>query len=780
MLSSTLLGTSVGSYGQSLQQSPSSSTERAEASPGVTRESLVAVILNRTQVIDAVPMLQVPRLGPVIHITEFEKLGLVDPKIRIAIRGDEDYVPLNRVKGLEVEFDARKLELKIQAEVALLKPNVLAVGRSIETAEAKAGWGAFLNYDLLAYRGSTDRSVGGNFEAVLFSPKGSLVNNYSALKGQAEALGAFDRNVRLETYYQYDVPDRLWRFRLGDSLTTTGSWGRAVRFAGIKFGTEFSLNPNLVTLPLLQLNGSVSVPSSVDLFINNALQRNFNVPAGPFTIDQIPTVTGAGNARIVVRNNLGQDQVIEIPFFRAPRQLSKGLAEYGVELGTVRRNFGLISSDYGSMLAAGTWRYGVTSNFTAELRGEALKGGERNLGAVAVLALPAGFLISPGVVTSQSLAGFGHSAFLSLGYSGDRFRVNARAEGADEHFRQVGYGANEISFARRNVLTMGLRLTQTSDLGVTYIDNLSRIDGRQRIMSASLGARVLPGLYASASFNRTISTLASSTVSLSVSWAGQDGVSAGLLGQSFRGNSSQSDLLLARFAQRPPLSGGFGYEVEAGTQPRGRLRGELLGESGQVTAEAAKVGQGLGNAARVTARGALIVADGAMKTSRTIDDSFIIVKAPEVPGSQVSRGGGRYSTLDANGRAVIDRVQPYTVNPISIVGSSLPLDANVGRLENKVAVPSKAGRVIDLAVKRSRSVTMRLISNGKPVPSGTLIEYEGQRSYVGNGGVVFIQEIGPGGSGRVIEGAENCTFKLVPPAIKELLDDLGEIVCSAK
>jgi hypothetical protein len=86
--------------------------------PAVTRESLVAIILNRTQVIDAVPVLQVPRLGPVIHISEFEKLGLVDPKIRIAIRGDEDYVPLNRVKGIEVEFDARKLELKIQADVA--------------------------------------------------------------------------------------------------------------------------------------------------------------------------------------------------------------------------------------------------------------------------------------------------------------------------------------------------------------------------------------------------------------------------------------------------------------------------------------------------------------------------------------------------------------------------------------------------------------------------------------------------------------------------------------
>jgi outer membrane usher protein len=760
-------------------QSATISNEVASPAPAMTTESLVAIILNRTQVIDAVPVLQVPRLGPVMHITEFEKLGLVDPKIRIAIRGDEDYVPLNRVKGLEVEFDARKLELKIQADVVLLKRNVLAVGRTIDPAEPKAGWGAFLNYDLLAYRGSQDRTVGGNFETVFYTPKGSLVSNYSALRGQSDVSGNLDRNVRLETYYQYDVPDRLWRFRLGDSFTTTGSWGRAVRFGGIKFGTEFSLNPNLVTLPLLQLNGSVSVPSSVDLFINNSLQRNFNVPAGPFTIDQIPTVTGAGNARIVVRNNLGQDQVIEVPFFRAPRQLSKGLAEYGVELGTVRRNFGLVSSDYSSMLASGTWRYGVTTNFTAELRGEALKGGERNLGAAAVFALPAGFLISPGVVSSHSLAGFGRSAFLSLGYSGDSFRVNARAEGADEHYRQVGFSANEIAFARRNVMTMGWRLSKTTDLGLTYIDNLSRTDGRQRIMSASLSARLLPGLYGSANVNRTISTSASNTVSFSLSWAGQDNTSAGLLGQSFRGNGAQNDLLLARYSQRPPNAGGYGYEVEAGTQQRARVRGELLGESGQVVAEAARVGEGLGNATRLTARGALIVADGTMKTSRTIDESFIIVKAPEVPGAQVSRGGGRLSTLDANGRAVIDRVQPYAVNPIAIVGNSLPLDANVTRLDNKVAVPAKAGRVLDLAVKRSRSVTLRLMSGGKPVPSGTLIDYEGQRSYVGNGGTVFILEIGPGGNGKVIEGSSPCTFKLVPPATKELLEDLGEIVCSA-
>jgi outer membrane usher protein FimD/PapC len=71
------------------------------------------------------------------------------------------------------------------------------------------------------------------------------------------------------------------------------------------------------------------------------------------------------------------------------------------------------------------------------------------------------------------------------------------------------------------------------------------------------------------------------------------------------------------------------------------------------------------------------------------------------------------------------------------------------------------------------------MSNGKPVPSGTLIDYEGQRTYVANGGVVFIQELGPGGVGRVLEGAAPCRFRLVAPGTKELLEDLGEISCSA-
>ena len=39
----------------------------------VNREGLATVFLNRTQIAEAMPVLLVPRLGPVLHIDDFEK-----------------------------------------------------------------------------------------------------------------------------------------------------------------------------------------------------------------------------------------------------------------------------------------------------------------------------------------------------------------------------------------------------------------------------------------------------------------------------------------------------------------------------------------------------------------------------------------------------------------------------------------------------------------------------------------------------------------------------------
>ena len=298
-------------------------------------ETIVSVAINKQPVAAAVAILQVEGLGVVIPHEDFKSLRLETVKTPIAIRRVDEYVPLARIPGITAQVDMRTLELNITAPSNMFAVTRLAMESRAQGPVSPAATGAFLNYDLLASRSSADRTYGGTLEGVLFNRYGSLVSNLLASRSPDEST----RAVRLDTYYQMDFPDRLNRLRLGDNITTSGSWGRAVRYGGIKFGTDFSLSPNLISMPLLNLGATAALPSTVDLYINNALQRRYSVPPGPFAIDQIPIITGAGDGRIVVRNALGQDQIIEVPFFRLPLQLRAGLSDYALEVGRLRNNF---------------------------------------------------------------------------------------------------------------------------------------------------------------------------------------------------------------------------------------------------------------------------------------------------------------------------------------------------------------------------------------------------------------------------------------------------------
>ncbi|KYB45530.1 hypothetical protein AB664_06960 [Brucella anthropi] len=62
-------------------------------------------------------------------------------------------------------------------------------------------------------------------------------------------------------------------------------------------------------MPLPELSGSAAVPSTVDVYVDNAQRASRSVPSGPFSITNLPIVTGSGMARLVVRDALGRETV---------------------------------------------------------------------------------------------------------------------------------------------------------------------------------------------------------------------------------------------------------------------------------------------------------------------------------------------------------------------------------------------------------------------------------------------------------------------------------------
>jgi outer membrane usher protein len=121
--------------------------------------------------------------------------------------------------------------------------------------------------------------------------------------------------LRLDTTWTYKDPDRTLTYRAGDMISGGLSWTRPVHLGGIQIQRGFSIRPDLVTLPLPSFSGSAAVPSTVDVYVNGVRTVSQDVDSGPFRINNLPILSGQGDASIVVRDSSGREVATTLPFF---------------------------------------------------------------------------------------------------------------------------------------------------------------------------------------------------------------------------------------------------------------------------------------------------------------------------------------------------------------------------------------------------------------------------------------------------------------------------------
>ena len=190
-------------------------------------------------------------------------------------------------------------------------------------------WSAFANYDLFGYTSQGTQYGSGLFEIGTSGPYGSGVATVLANSTQF-AGGTTGRAVLLDADWRYDDPAGPRTLILGSAISPSGAWGRALRFAGVQYGTNFTLRPDLITYPLPAFPGTAVVPSTVDVLVNGSRIGAQQVPPGPFTINNVPVVTGAGDVQLVVRDAFGQQQVITQPFYTSRQLLKPGLDDFSL------------------------------------------------------------------------------------------------------------------------------------------------------------------------------------------------------------------------------------------------------------------------------------------------------------------------------------------------------------------------------------------------------------------------------------------------------------------
>jgi outer membrane usher protein len=778
------------------------------------RDTLASVKINGLLIDENVSLIEVDGLGLLMTRTDFERLRLVKVKPWMVVRGEtEDLIALSRLQGVKVELNQRTLSVELTATPELFADTNLNILENPRVVPSAVPLGAYLNYDLVSDSIRGTNSTRGLVEAVAFSQWGSIVSNHFYNQTSNLPVGSIQNpwtNVRLDSYFQKDFVDSTTRLKIGDTVVNPGSWGRAVRIAGLQIGTDFSLNPRFISSPLLDFRGQASLPSTVDVYVNNGLVRRYEIAPGPFAISQIPVITGNGEARLVVRDALGRDVTISQPFFSVSSQLRPGLSQYSFEVGALRQNYGISSNQYGTPVMAGTYRYGVSSNLTLEARAETFLRAEASLGRMAVGGVSAVWPFAPGhtlvptIAYSDSAAGQGVQGSLQYGYSGARFFYGLRAETATANFRQLGFAAGELPQDHRYTASGGFRIGQGS-VALALTDSTPRpftiqsgpatglVIGanRNQIGTLSYSTTFGSGWSMAAGVSRIISGDASTQAFLSLNYFpdSQRSVVAGV-NASRASNGVTSDSAFVRAGVRALDTGGFGYDGEV-SNTRQRLGVQAITRVGEFSADVANQSQGTNGqnptSGRVSARGSLVVTGEAVVAGRPINNGFVLVTAPALANSAVRTRSGAGVQLDGSGKAVLTRITPYDQTEVQVLPENTALDITIDRFSTRVTPTSKAGTIARLEVRKTRAVTFRLIdSAGKSLPVGTPFAVwnsstpeDKELGKVGLEGLVYVKDWPV--NAKIVSRLGSQTCELALPVIPtELIPDLGDILCIPK
>lgn len=688
-------------------------------------------------------------------------------------------IGLDQVPGLHYRYDRQKQTVDLILSDGIRTANT--VGGARRTAgPAQTATGLVLNYDAYAQtnteQGSTT-SLGVWSEQRLFSGWGILDNT-----GTNNIRSGSQGYIRLDTAWHYDFADRLTTLQAGDAISSSLNWSRSVRLGGMQLRSNFNLRPDLITFPVPQFSGSAAVPSTVDLYVNSVRQISADVPSGPFVINSVPGVNGAGLATLVVRDPLGRAVSTSLPVYVDSRMLAGGLQSYGVEGGVLRYNYGSSSFGYGGSAALnGVYRYGLNDWLTLESHGEG-SAGVLNAGAGGLLrlgqwgVLNGSFSGSGGAGQSGVQAGLGYQLVLP------RLSLALQSTRAYAGYRDLAsIGATPPPRASDQAsLSMPVGRTQT--FGLSYIHLNQPAAGASSIGSLSYTLQLPHSLSLLLSAFQDFDQQHSRGAWLGLSFYLGHQTSGFATGGVNNGSSTFS----ANVNHNADYDGGWEWAAQAAHNAGSSsemARAGYLGRYGEVLAAVQHAPQQ--DVVSLEADGGLVLMDGALEASRRIYDSFALVSTDGIGGVPVLHENRLLGNTDAGGHLLVPDLNSYQQNHLAIDDLALPADARVPANHMDLVPRSQSGVLAHFAIERYVAASLILHDrSGRELPLGTALTLAetGARFVVGYDGMAFVEDLkehnhlqaqGPDGLSCTV------SFDYHPAGTRGELPTLGPLTCLA-
>ncbi|MFJ4153247.1 fimbria/pilus outer membrane usher protein [Pseudomonas sp. NPDC089752] len=702
----------------------------------------------------------------------------------IAVPGaPQGEVALDGVDGLHTDYDSQNQRLLLQVPPAWLPDQQVGDRNLYPASDARSSFGALFNYDL--YLNDTDD--GGTYLAAwnelrLFDSWGTFATTgqWRQSFNGAQTDDSRQGFLRYDTTWRFTDEQRLLTYEAGDFVTGALPWTSSVRVGGLQLSRDFAARPDLVTYPLPAFAGEAAVPTSLDLFINGYKSSSTELQPGPYTLTNVPFINGAGEAVVVTTDALGRQVSTTLPFYVTSSLLQKGLSDFTVAAGSLRRDYAVRDFSYGPGVASASLRHGVSDFFTLESHVETAEslllgglGGNVRLGNFGVL--------NTALAQSQFDGEKGHQVALGYQYNSQRIGFSyQRLQRHGDYADLSRVDSPEIQLSQRSEqVTLSLNLDRFGSLGAGYFDVRAGDGTRTRLVNLSWSKPLWgnSSLYLSA--NREVGDS---------QWAVQAQLVipidfSGTLAVSMERSKDGENLQRVNYSRAVPVAGGVGYNLGYATGgdrdayrqadatwrlQSVQLQAGVYGTSGEMTRWA-------------DASGSLVWMDAGVFAANRIDDAFVVVSTNGYADVPVRYENQEIGRTDKGGHLLVPYSSGYYRGKYEIDPMDLPPDVLAPNVEQRVAVRRGSGYLLEFPLKRVLAASLELVDgNRQPLKLGSKVTHQesGSQAVVGWDGLVYLENLSPHNRLQVeLEGGGQCQVEFEMPEAEGSIPLIGPLVC---
>lgn len=689
------------------------------------------------------------------------------------VYNEQKYILLSDLPGASYKINNADQTINIVLPPDLFEASQIDLLSKRYVTPTPSSPSGFINYDFYGFYTPTQKITGNAlFELGYTNSYGVGITNI-----MVKDLGINNEVIRLNTTWTIDQPDKLQTIRLGDSSTSIGTWGHSVLFGGLQYASNFDLQPGYISFPLPGMQGVATVPSTVDLYVNNNLISRNNVQNGLFGIDAIPTVTGQGEIRMVVKDVLGREQVVNLPYYTVPTLLKPQLRSFSYEIGFIRQNYGQDNFNYKQLVATGTERRGITETLTREWHAELQSDLQVAGGGFNFLKLPFGIFNIASAISHSVDNKFGGLVQFSLNHQGQKYNLGINTQATSPSFKLLGMSEEQQMPALQNQVFLGFPFYNSS-LGLSYTQQKNRAIADQSLVSASYSKTLFKDWTVSLSATSNVGGDTSNKMvylNLSKSFANKINMNT-----SYMLSNGQASKQL-QFSHSASKTLGYSYNVYTALLPTPSAGANLRLQNNVGSYQAQVQHSNDQTTYNFSTQGGLVLWDKQFFFSRPITNSYGIVHIPDFENIGIYADNQLVAKTNRKGYALIPNLRPYERNTIRINSNAMPLDAQFDYDTAQAAPYFRSGVLFKFPAKTIQGVTLYLkLPDGSPVPDGALITVKGQEEefIVAFEGYSFVSGITENSVLEVNWGLQRCIAQINEIKPGELLPDLGDIICT--